>query len=79
MTDKPQTAWMWQDEYTNGVSGATVNYERNEIEWFDSVGCACGGSNQVQTIADFIASGPRFVTPPDDVLEEMRAALAQAV
>lgn len=77
MTDKPQTAWMWQDAYSGGASGARVNLKENEIEWFDSIGCACDDSASVQTIVDFIENGPRFVTPPDDVLAEMQQELGE--
>ncbi len=73
---KPQDAWMWRDEDSGGTMGATVDYDERKILWFDQPGCACGGADGEQAIADFLARGTRALTVPDDVEAEMRAVLA---
>ncbi len=75
-TQSHATSWMWLDEATGQVQGATLDKERLVIEWVDSPGCACDDSPDEQTIADFLANGPRYLRPPADVLAEMRLALA---
>lgn len=72
----PKTTWMWQDEASGGVMGAIVNLDERRIQWLDQPGCACGDSNSEQTIADFLAKGPRWLQPPLDVETEMRSELA---
>jgi len=74
---EPKTAWMWQDEYSGGVMGAVVDLDERVIQWLDQPGCACGDSESEQTIADFLAKGPRWVHPPAEVEAEMRAELAE--
>jgi hypothetical protein len=70
-----QTAWMWHNASSNGVMGAEIDYDERVIRWFDEPGCACAGSGNEQTFEDFLARGPRPVSPPDDVTQEMREAL----
>lgn len=70
-----ETAWMWRDETSGGVMGATVDLQKRLIQWFDQPGCACGGSDTEQTIADFIARGARHITLPAEVETDMRHAL----
>jgi hypothetical protein len=67
------TSWIWPHD--NGVNGAVLNLEKGLVEWFDGPGCACGDSSQIQSFEDFLRHGPRYGTPPDDVLEEMRSTL----
>jgi hypothetical protein len=74
--EKPiTTSWMWKQDAE--VWGLTLNLDDRKLEWFDSIGCACGDSFAVQTIADFMQKGPRFGDPPDDVLAEVRESLAK--
>jgi hypothetical protein len=74
MPDKPTTtSWMWPHD--NGVQGVTVNRETGRLSWYDNPGCACGDNPQEQTVEDFLKNGPLYGRPPDDVLEEIQAAL----
>lgn len=73
-TQSHATSWMWLDEASGQVQGATLDKERLVIAWVDSPGCACDDSPDEQTIADFLANGPRYLRPPADVLAEMRLA-----
>lgn len=67
-------SWMWQNENTGGVQGATLNIEKQSMIWYDEPGCGCAaGSEVVQTIAEFRKYPALLV--PDDVLEEMHAAI----
>ena len=68
-------SFMWQNEATGGASGAQIDLEDGIIQWFESPGCACGGSDGEQSLTDFLENGPRALIPPDDVLEEMRQAI----
>lgn len=72
-----QKQWMWQNEANGGVQAAIADFDDNIIMWFDEPGCACAGNDAEQTFADFMDVGPRALTPPDDVVEEMRSALNQ--
>lgn len=76
MSDGMQTAWIWPDEAGAGMMGASVDVERGLIQWTSEPGCGCAGSDAEQPIADFLAHGPRFLSPPEDVVAAMRAALA---
>ena len=73
-----QKSWMWHNDKSNGVEGATIDLEEDRVQWFDEPGCSCSGSTMEQTIADFQEKGPRFIMPPADVLEEMQEMLKQA-
>lgn len=68
-------SWMWENG-KNGAQGAYYDADENHILWFDQPGCACasGGESQ-QSAEDFLNKGPRFIVPPDDVLQEMRDAI----
>ena len=68
---------MWHNEKSSGVEGAYIDTDKNRVQWFDEPGCACSGAYMEQTIEDFRENGPRFIMPPEDVLEEMQAAIAQ--
>jgi hypothetical protein len=75
MADKPlTTVWMWKDD-EGEVWGLTLNQDRQKVEWADSIGCACGDSFAEQTFADFLAKGPRYGNPPEDVLNEAVASV----
>ncbi len=69
------SSWMWAT--TDGdTNGATIDDGR--ILWFDSgIGCACGDSNNVQTLQTFLQRGAPINVPPD-VLEEIEAAVNSA-
>ena len=69
------TSWIWADEASGGVKGARLNLADGTIEWVDQPGCACGDAVQLQSIADFMRTGPPDVLPAD-VLAEMREALS---
>lgn len=77
MSASVQTAWIWHDTSSGDVMGATADLDARNIMWFDQPGCACGGPEDYQTIADFLKNGAKVLTPPEDVLQEMRAQLAQ--
>ena len=70
-----QKQWMWQNEASGGVQAVIVDFESQQVMWFEEPGCACAGNDSEQSIADFLARGPRFILPPDDVLQEMQALL----
>lgn len=71
------TSWMWA--HNNGVQGVLVNRDSGRLHWYDNPGCACDDNSQEQTIDDFLAHGPLYGSPPDDVSVEMRAALQSIV
>ena len=73
-----QKSWMWSSN-NNGVEGAYIDLDDGTVQWFDEPGCACSGSDSEQKIEDFIAKGPRFIVPPNDVLEEMRAYIQDEI
>lgn len=74
MTLKPETAWMWPTP-AGGVNGASIDPDTLKIIWYeDAAACACGDSSAVQDFTQFDARGP-VLSPPDDVLAEIRAAL----
>jgi hypothetical protein len=63
------TSWMWkQDEE---IWGLNLNVKKQTLAWMDGIGCACGDSFAEQSLDDFLAQGPRFGNPPDDVVEEV--------
>jgi hypothetical protein len=70
-----QLSWVWTDE-NGGMQGAIADLQQRVVHWFEAPGCACGSHDDAQTIRDFLARGSRYLNPPDDVLAEMRAALA---
>lgn len=70
-----QETWMWADEASGGVVAVVVDYDEQRIHVFDEPGCACGDSSAVQSLADFVAQGPRHFSPPEDIRQEMLAAL----
>lgn len=72
MAEQYQTTWMWHDEATNGVMGAIVDYDDQEIQWVDQPGCACGDNAQPQSIHDFLNKGAA-VFVPQDVLGEIHS------
>lgn len=75
MDKKPlTTSWMWRQD-DGEIWGLTLNLEKQTLEWFDGIGCACGDSFAEQSIEDFRRRGAHYGSPPDDVLAEVRAAL----
>jgi hypothetical protein len=68
------TSWMWKQD-DGEIWGLTVDTEKQRVEWFDGIGCACGDSFALQTAADFLAKGPRYGEPPPDVLGEIETTL----
>ncbi len=71
-----EKTWMWRDEYRNSVAGVIVDLDKNVVQWYDEPGCACTDSEAIQTIADFLERGPSALQPPNDVVDEMKTALA---
>lgn len=70
-----QQSWMWHDDNTNGVRGASINFKSSLVRWYDQPGCACAaGGEGEQTIEEFLSKGG-MMHPPADVLEEMHAAI----
>lgn len=70
-----QTAWMWATD-GGGVNGAKIDIERGVIQWYDEIGCACDDSTTLQSYAHFEEYGPAFDDAPEDVIAELRAAVA---
>jgi hypothetical protein len=68
------TSWLWQAG--DGINGLKINQERSLLEWYDSIGCACGDSTDTQSYAEFLAQGPKFSSIPDDVAAEVQESLA---
>lgn len=76
MNDQPiNTAWMWKAD--DGLNGMKINQDRRMIEWYDSVGCACGDSTETQSYGEFLSKGPKFASMPEDVESEVRESLAR--
>jgi len=69
------TSWMWKDG--EDLNGLQIDAEEGRLEWFDGVGCACGDSTLSQTYDQFAQKGPAFPGIQDEILTEVRAALAQ--
>ncbi|MBI5668864.1 MAG: hypothetical protein HZC41_12730 [Chloroflexi bacterium] len=75
MSDKPvNTSWMWKED-DGSVWGLVIHTDEQTVEWYDSIGCACDDGFQEQTFDDFLAKGPRYGTPPDDVVDEVYASI----
>lgn len=72
-----KTSWMWPDEQSGGVMGATIDLDDQTILWFDQPGCACGGSDAGQAFTDYLERGPRGLMPPADVRDEIRDVIVQ--
>lgn len=74
MADQPiTTSWLWQAG--DGVNGLKINQDRKLVEWYDSLGCACGDSSVTQTYTEFLQQGPNFPGLPDDVKAEIETSL----
>jgi hypothetical protein len=71
LMEKVITSWIWPSP-AGGVHGAHLDTDEQTIQWFDEPGCACAGSDSVQSLTQFLEDGPGALTPPDDVLAEMR-------
>ncbi len=68
------TSWMWNDH--EQVLAITLDTDDQSVRWWDVDGCAaCGDSRLAQTFADFLKVGPRYGTPPADILQEIETAL----
>jgi len=65
------TSWVWPSP-AGGVHGAHLDADDQTSHWFDEPGCACAGSDGVQSLTELLQGGPGALTPPDDVLTEMR-------
>jgi hypothetical protein len=75
MTEQPKTtSWLWSAG--KGVNGMRINLDKQILDWYGDLACACDDSAVVQTYADFLAKGPAFGNPPEDVLEEMNDVIA---
>ena len=69
-------SWMWQNERTGGVQGATFDFETQQMIWYDEPGCGCAASGEVTQSCEEFSEAPAMAVP-DDVLEEMEAAIAE--
>jgi hypothetical protein len=67
------TSWLWQAG--DGINGMKINRDRNLIEWYDSIGCACGDSTDTQSYQEYLTQGPLFPTMPEDVRAEVEQSL----
>jgi len=67
-------SWMWRVD--ESIHALKINTDRQRLEWFDEIGCACGDSTAEQTFAEFAARGAALSGVPDDVLAELRDSLA---
>jgi hypothetical protein len=76
MADKsPTTTWMWAAGA--GVNGVSIDAEKRRLRWYDdAVACACGDTSAEQTFEPFHLKGPANPTLPDDVLQELSAAIS---
>ncbi|GAB1420762.1 hypothetical protein MASR2M15_08830 [Anaerolineales bacterium] len=72
MAEQLKSSWIWHDDMTDMVNGATVDYDRGTIQWYEQPGCACGDSKDEQKLEDFIKRGPALLAPPDDIIAEMQ-------
>ena len=70
------TAWMWNDNGEIWSLYLNQDADAGKLEWSDSIGCACSSSFAEQSIADFVAHGPRYGNLPADVRAEVAATLA---
>jgi hypothetical protein len=70
--------WLWANS-SGGTSAAIADFEDGTILWLDEPGCACSTHNNVQKFTDFLTKGARYLSPPEDVLAEIREALQVAV
>ena len=70
--------WLWANT-SGGSSAAIADFDDETILWLEEPGCACSTHSNVQKFADFLNKGARHLSPPDDVLMEMREALQAAV
>jgi hypothetical protein len=69
------THWLWKND-EGEVWGLSLNLDTQRVEWADALGCACGGSFAEQSFADFLASGPRYGSPPQPILDEVIGTLS---
>ncbi|MCS6836371.1 MAG: hypothetical protein NZ750_10175 [Anaerolineae bacterium] len=67
--------FMWADD-SGGVQGAVLDLEAGCIQWFDQPGCACGEDEQFQSLSDFMAQGSVYLSPPPEVVAEIRGLVA---
>lgn len=68
---KITTSWLWPSP-AGGVYGAYLDTDEQTIQWFDEPGCACSGSDALQSLTQFLNDDPGALIPPDDVLREMQ-------
>ncbi|MCI0714589.1 MAG: hypothetical protein L0154_30825 [Chloroflexi bacterium] len=75
MPSQLRTAWIWA--YHDGTSGMTIDIEKQRLEWFVEIGCACGDSSLDQSYAEFLQRGAPVGGVPDDILSEIEYAVRQ--
>lgn len=75
MPSQLRTAWIWA--YNDGTSGMTIDVDKQRLEWFAEIGCACGDSFFDQSYAEFLQRGAPVGNVPDDVLTEIEHAVHQ--
>jgi hypothetical protein len=66
---------MWKGDDAK-VWGLSLDEDHQLVEWSDSIDCACGDSFATQSFANFLARGPRFGDPPEDVLAQVYESLS---
>jgi hypothetical protein len=67
------TSWLWKAG--EGVNGVKIDADRQQLDWYDDIGCACGDSTLSQTYDDYFQRGPAFSSIPDDVRAEVDQSL----
>lgn len=73
MTAKaPTTSWLWRAG--EGMNGLTLNVGERTLEWYDSIGCACGDSTAEQSTEEFRKKGP-YLGLPEDIRAELETTL----
>lgn len=75
MSDNLPSTFIWHDDHTGAMMSAVIDYDDARVQWYEEVGCACGDSFAVQSIADYLARGPRGVMVPDETAQAIRSAL----
>jgi hypothetical protein len=55
----------------------TIDVDKQRLEWFAEIGCACGDSSFDQSYAEFLTRGAPVDGVPADVLSDIEDAVRQ--
>lgn len=75
MPAQPRTAWIWA--YNDGTSGMTIDVDKQRLQWFEEIGCACGDSLFDQSYETFLSRGAPIGGVPENVLAEIESTVRQ--